>query len=75
MATGSRRRGKPGGKPASPLEAGHELVKGPLVADVKPSLLLPPVTETHDRNDVEELFLNVYRRAQALGSQHMVVSA
>jgi hypothetical protein len=70
----SRCRGKPGGKPASPLEARHELVKGALVVDVKPSLLLPPVTETHDRTDVEEPFLAVYRCAQALGSQHMVVS-
>jgi hypothetical protein len=30
--------------------------------DVKPSLLLSPVTETHDRTDVEEPFLAVYEQ-------------
>ena len=44
--------------PYGPLEASDELVESALV-DVEPALLLPPVAETHDRTDVEELLLVV----------------
>ena len=67
--------GGPATSPASVLEASDELVEGVQVVDVEPPLYLKPVSETHDRTDVEEPLLGVDRSAEALDSQHMVVRA